>query len=95
MPIYIKSDKDNVFVEFEFSEERVNKIKQIKGRQWDAQARHWVLPNTEKNIEQLKIIFKNEDIVFNKILFSNKTRISLIRNDGVKNILIMLEKELN
>lgn len=61
MAIFVYDSKGNseqIFVTFEYTEDRVNKIRTIPGRKWDAAKRHWVLPFNEGTFRYMERVFE-------------------------------------
>ncbi|MFW6035134.1 MAG: site-specific tyrosine recombinase/integron integrase [Halothermotrichaceae bacterium] len=64
MVIHItKKNKENLAASFDYSMDRVNKIKKIPGRRWDKHEKLWYLPNNEYTIKILLDIFADEGIL--------------------------------
>lgn len=63
MTIQISSATNEVlFISFIYSQERVDKIKNIKGRRWHSELKMWSIPNTKESISSLMKAFIEEDI---------------------------------
>ena len=60
MSINISEHKSELIVSFDYSQERIAKIKCIKGHKWNAIDKIWAIPFTEENLAMLKELFKNE-----------------------------------
>jgi integrase/recombinase XerD len=69
------SKKDNeLLVRFDYSPERVRKIKTIRPATWNAKEKVWVIPNSAEMLEILKKLFCSEQIkiAFEKHEFNEK-----------------------
>jgi site-specific recombinase XerD len=82
-----------------YSEDRVKKIRQIKGRKWDATNKYWLIPYNKKTIDIFYNLFSNERIVLkNKYLeqlLSKKEQKMFINNyKAYQKILSVAQKEL-
>ena len=69
------SKKDhNLMVRFNYSAERVNKIKTIRPASWNATEKAWIVPYSVEMLEVLKRLFCSEqlDITFEKYGFNEK-----------------------
>lgn len=68
MSINIDKSKENLIVKFNYSPERIAKIKTMRGFKWDVLEKVWKVPYSEENLENLKKLYKNEkvDIIFQK-----------------------------
>lgn len=62
MSVYIDKLEDNLIIKFNYSPERIAKIKTIGGYKWDATEKVWRVPYTEGNFEALKKLYRNEKI---------------------------------
>lgn len=64
MAIFVnKGSNNNLIITFEFSRERVKKIKQVSNR-WNALGKYWEIPYTEQAIKNLLSSFNDEEIYF-------------------------------
>jgi len=81
-----KSKEDRIIVKFQFSQERVNKIKSIEGREYSPKEYLWTIPCNFYSYNKLIAIFHDEEI---KIL-DDKFLVYLRFNE----ILKMIEEEL-
>jgi integrase/recombinase XerD len=61
-------DKGQLIVIFPYSSERVAKIKTVPGRQWQADKKHWTVPDTAGMIEQLQALFQDESVTVDPAL---------------------------
>lgn len=66
MSVKIDKTEDFLVVKFDYSPERIIKIKTICGYKWEVSEKVWTVPYTEENLEALKKLYKNEriDIAF-------------------------------
>ena len=63
MPIYVnKSNDDELQISFDYSVERVTRIKIIPNHRWDSSKKVWILKNDEETIKKLKELFGDEEI---------------------------------
>ena len=60
MTINISNRESELAVSFDYSQERISKIKSIKGHKWYANDKIWTIPFTEENMVMLKELLKNE-----------------------------------
>ena len=77
MSITIKKRNDKLIVKLDYSAERIKKIKTIKNYKWDCNERVWILPFSSENVDQLKYLFKNEQV---KVEFEDNKELSNIIN---------------
>lgn len=71
MAVFIDKVNDDLLVRFDYSPDRVNKIKTIKGCKWNSSLKTWFVPYTEDNVTILKKLFSNEQI---NIKFENNLK---------------------
>ncbi|MEW9123397.1 MAG: tyrosine-type recombinase/integrase [Thermotaleaceae bacterium] len=50
-------NKDEIAVAFQYSKERVRKIRELPQRRWDADKRHWVVPRYSNILNKEKIAY--------------------------------------
>lgn len=62
MSVYIDKSNDSLVIKFDYSPERIAKIKTICGYKWDTSEKVWTIPHTDENLEALKKLYKNERI---------------------------------
>jgi site-specific recombinase XerD len=79
MSVNIDKSEGCLLIKFDYSPERITKIKTISGYKWDVLGKVWAVPYTEENLEHLKKLYKNETI---NIKFQNN-----IENEKVVNAL--------
>ncbi len=60
MTINISKRENELAVSFDYSQERIVKVKSIEGHKWNANDKIWTIPFTEDNLLMLKELFKNE-----------------------------------
>ncbi|MCK8828248.1 site-specific integrase [Natroniella acetigena] len=65
MSIYLEKEAEEIMVKFNYSAERVERIKKIKGRKWDPKRKVWRIPYSIKNIEEIKRLFRNDKVYIN------------------------------
>jgi len=63
-----KTKKNQLVVMFPYSIEKVNKIKQIKGRKWNPKNKYWSISENEETIRQFKDLFSNEEVNYTEII---------------------------
>jgi len=57
------ADSKRLIVRFEYSEERVKKIKSIIGRSWNQKERHWTIPLHKESVKDFYDLFAEEEII--------------------------------
>jgi site-specific recombinase XerD len=62
MSVCISKNENNLIVSFDYSSERISKIKTFFKCRWDSSKKVWLIPYTIKNLETLKMLFRNERI---------------------------------
>jgi integrase/recombinase XerD len=74
MAVCIDRVNNDILVKFDYSPDRVEKIKTIKGHKWNSSLKTWFVPFTEDNVVILKKLFRNEqiNIIFEDNLKDNK-----------------------
>ncbi|PRX18810.1 site-specific recombinase XerD [Orenia metallireducens] len=70
MSIVLNKDGDYLIVSFKYSEKRVERIRQVRGRRWDGENKVWRVPYSLDNIKKIKEIFIDEKVVLNFQYFS-------------------------
>lgn len=55
-------NREEIFVFFQYSEDRVEKIKSIEGRRWNSEGEYWIIPYSNYAIKKFMNLFSNEDI---------------------------------
>lgn len=65
MAIYIqREDQKKLMVKFTYTAQRVAKIKTMTGGcHWNSKDKYWTIPDTAENLEQLYILFKDEQVI--------------------------------
>ncbi len=63
MTISINAVDDELKVVFNYSIERIQKIKMLDGYRWDANNKAWFITNSNENLMQLQKLFSNEQII--------------------------------
>lgn len=95
MTIFIHSEEGNskqVFVTFDYTEDRVTKIRAVPGRKWDADRRHWVLPFNENTLRIIEHVFKEDLIIEPSLKLKIKNMIHYYKSREL--LLIKLDEEL-
>jgi integrase/recombinase XerD len=59
----VKRNENEISVYFPYSEERVNTIRKVTGRRWDAEKVCWIVPNTDLCVQRIFQLFSKEKIV--------------------------------
>ena len=69
-----KKEKD-LIVRFDYSPDRVRKIKTIRPAHWNKEEKAWVVPDSREMLEVLKKLFNNEqlNVAFEKYGFNDQT----------------------
>jgi site-specific recombinase XerD len=72
--VEIDKKENKLLVKFDYSPERVNKIKTIRPASWNPKEKVWVIPDSTEMLEMLKKLFYSEqiNIVFEKCEFNEK-----------------------
>ncbi|MBZ9685864.1 hypothetical protein G9F72_005845 [Clostridium estertheticum] len=83
MTINISKHESELAVSFDYSQERIAKIKSIKGHKWNAKDKTWIIPFTEENLAMLKELFKNE-----------QKNIDIEKNSRNKDLYKFMEEEI-
>lgn len=66
MPIYIDDNNSNeLYVRFDYSAERVRRIKMIPYHRWESAKKVWVLKNNSDTLKKLNEIFYDEELQIN------------------------------
>ncbi|HHV65366.1 MAG TPA: tyrosine-type recombinase/integrase [Peptococcaceae bacterium] len=97
MAIYLncqKGNKQQLFVTFRYSEERVKTIKSINGRAWNAEKRCWVIPYTNEAINDLLKAFSKERVVIDPSIGITELNKNLSRELSMPKLLLSMEEEL-
>ncbi|OCL27391.1 hypothetical protein U472_08000 [Orenia metallireducens] len=64
MSIVVNKNEDFLVVSFNYSEKRVERIRQLRGRRWDAEDKVWIVPYSFDNIKQIKEMFKDPKLQY-------------------------------
>lgn len=78
MSVKVSKSEDHLVIKFDYSLDRIGKIKSIKGYRWNPHKKEWTLPFIEDNIKRLKELFKNEQLILDFI--------AITKNDGIINL---------
>jgi integrase/recombinase XerD len=74
MSIVLKhAQHERIGISFKYNEEYIEKIKRLKGCQWDPEKRIWTIPDNEKIVKEFITIFKNENVVFDPSITKTKS----------------------
>ena len=60
MTVNISKRESELVVSFDYSQERITKVKSINGHKWNPNDKIWTIPFTESNLLMLKELFRNE-----------------------------------
>ncbi|WP_027340405.1 site-specific tyrosine recombinase/integron integrase [Halonatronum saccharophilum] len=69
MSIEIQKDENQLLISFEYSKLRVEKVRKIKNRKWDARNKVWKVPYSLANIKKVREVFLGEKVKFNFEIF--------------------------
>lgn len=58
-----KSPEESLIIRFEYTPERVERIKSIAGRKWNGHEKYWTIPIQNKTISRLFKVFADEEIL--------------------------------
>lgn len=78
MPTKIELCKTNhkrLVVSLPYSEERIEKIRKIRGRKWHKEQKYWTIPNESRALQDFKKLFADEKIDYTKIESDNNLNI--------------------
>ncbi|EJP6473694.1 hypothetical protein NHI66_003054 [Clostridium botulinum] len=71
MPIIIgkeKEDDDRLYVTFNYTHDRVERMKRIEGHKWNAIEKHWSIPNNKEIIDKIVLTFYDEEVMLDASL---------------------------
>lgn len=97
MAINLNCQKGNLkelFVTFDYTEERVRNIKAINGRIWDPKKRHWIIPYTDEAISEFKKLFSNDKVVIDPSISMAELNKSISREISFQKLLAAADEEL-
>lgn len=83
MTVNISKHESQLIILFDYSKERISKVKSIKGHRWNSNDKTWSIPFTEENLAMLKELFKNE-----------QKNIDVENNSRNKELYILMEEEI-
>lgn len=83
MSVKISKSSTLLVVSFDYSPERINKIKSISGYKWNPDRKVWTVPFIEDNLQLLKTLFKGEQI-----------HVEFEENEKNRNLIKLMENEL-
>jgi hypothetical protein len=55
-------DSHELIIVFAYNAKRIERVRLIDGRYWDAARKHWLVPFTDKAIWQVRTVFYDEAI---------------------------------
>lgn len=68
MDIFINTGNLNeIILKLPYSEENLQRIKQIPGRKWDLEEKYWTIPNTFTSVEVFKVLFDLDENILKKL----------------------------
>jgi len=68
MTFYVnKGSNHNLIITFDYSPERVKKIRQVTNR-WNTLEKHWEIPATDRSISRLLSVLQDEEVIFDPLL---------------------------
>ncbi|SKA02093.1 site-specific tyrosine recombinase/integron integrase [Selenihalanaerobacter shriftii] len=95
MVVHIQEeDEDELVIKFEYSSERVKKVKKIAGKRWCPEERVWIIPYTEEAINKFFNLFSNEEIVVDKSLNIGNASDNILQSRSVKNLIEEMKEEI-
>lgn len=62
MSVKISKLENELIIIFDYSPERINKIKSMKGHRWNPDKKEWTVPFSTENFNILKKLFRNEQL---------------------------------
>ncbi|GAA0748326.1 hypothetical protein [Clostridium oceanicum] len=71
MPILIskeKDDDDRLYVSFNYTEDRIRRIKKIQGNKWSYKNKSFSVPNTKETIDRIVLAFYDEEVMLDASL---------------------------
>jgi site-specific recombinase XerD len=84
MSVTVSKLEDRLIVSFNYSPDRISKIKSISGHRWDPSKKEWTIPFTEENIAVLKKLYKNEQLTIDFIRSENNEKILNLVDEQLK-----------
>ncbi|MFA6808660.1 MAG: tyrosine-type recombinase/integrase, partial [Eubacteriales bacterium] len=97
MAIYVICKEENkkvLFVSFEYTAERVSKIKTITGRRWDAVNKQWTIPYTRETVNKLCEVFYSEQLYIDPKIYRELNLDSELELETESNVLKFMHREL-
>lgn len=58
-----KGQPGHLLLSFDYDEEKINKIKTIPGRKWDADIKKWILPDNKNTIDKIRKLFSHFEFI--------------------------------
>lgn len=90
----MQGNHQDLFVTFEYTEERVDKIKTIMGRKWNSQDKEWIIPYSRESVINLFDTFYQEEVFINPKILKCLEISQLVNKEAENNIIKRLKKEL-
>ncbi|TGE38144.1 hypothetical protein E4K67_09195 [Desulfosporosinus fructosivorans] len=69
MSIFVSMKRDDwLIIRFDYTEDRVKKIRSIVGRSWNQKERHWTIPFQHESVRNFYDLFAQEEIIVDKVV---------------------------
>ena len=92
MTFYVnKGSNHNLIITFDYSPERVRKIKQVTNR-WNSLEKHWEIPATEQSISRFLSVLQDEEVIFDPTLDFVISRSNIVNIKGMHWLKELIEK---
>jgi len=92
MAFYVnKGSNHNLIITFEYSPERVKKIKQVTNR-WNPLEKYWEIPATEQSINRFMSVIQDEEVIFDPTLDFMFNGLKLVKIKEMDWLMELLEK---
>lgn len=93
MSIWVrKGNPGELELVFQYNEEYIAKVKEIRGRRWDKNNKKWLIPDRDESLEQLRELFKKGELVIDKNISGSSKSIEA-EADSTNDQLLKLMKE--
>ncbi|MDA8222880.1 tyrosine-type recombinase/integrase [Desulfosporosinus sp.] len=90
MTFYVnKGSNHNLIITFDYSPERVKKIKKVTNR-WNPLEKYWEIPVTEQSINLFMSAVENEEVIFDptlELMFNGSNLVSIVEIDWLKELI--------